>query len=438
MGWHWCGVFALRSRPELPGSRDSVIFESTRLERNKHRNQSAELNARQGDVETEETGLGARVLGDEGGKAWPPRKAESCGATMQRWSPGGRGARLAFPRASGGGQVGPGGRGRGGRKGCGRGRRPSGRGAPAAGRTPSRGSPAPRVPAAPLQFSVISIQAKVGYHGLYLGTDEETLISILTERTNAQRQLIVQAYQAAYGKELKDDLKGDLSGHFKELMVALVTPPAMFDAKQLKKSMKGVGTSEHALIEILTTRTSRQMKEISQAYYTVYKKSLGDDISSETSGDFRKALLTLADILYNAGENRWGTDEDKFTEILCLRSFPQLKLTFDEYRNISQKDIEDSIKGELSGHFEDLLLAIVRCARSMPAFLAERLHQALKGVGTDEFTLNRIMVSRSEIDLLDIRAEFKKHYGYSLYSAIKSDTSGNYEITLLKICGRDD
>lgn len=33
-------------------------------------------------------------------------------------------------------------------------------------------------------------------------------------------------------------------------------------------------------------------------------------------------------------------------------------IAFDEYRNISQKDIEDSIKGELSGHFEDLLLAI--------------------------------------------------------------------------------
>lgn len=32
-------------------------------------------------------------------------------------------------------------------------------------------------------------------------------------------------------------------------------------------------------------------------------------------------------ILYNAGENKWGTDEDKFTEVLCLRSFPQLKLS---------------------------------------------------------------------------------------------------------------
>ncbi|XP_054584005.1 annexin A3 isoform X3 [Eptesicus fuscus] len=249
-----------------------------------------------------------------------------------------------------------------------------------------------------------------------IGTDEKTLISILTERSNAQRQLIVKEYQAAYEKKLKDDLKSDLSGHFEYLMVALVTPPAVFDAKQLKKSMKGTGTDEDTLIEILTTRTSRQMKEISQAYYTVYKKSLGDDISSETSGDFRKALLTLADgrrdeslkvdeqlakkdaqILYNAGEKKWGTDEDAFTEILCLRSFPQLKRTFDEYRNISQKDIEDSIKGELSGHFEDLLLAIVHCARNIPAFLAERLHRALK-----------------------------------------SDTSGDYETALLKLCGGDD
>uniref|UniRef100_A0A8C5KF51 Annexin n=1 Tax=Jaculus jaculus TaxID=51337 RepID=A0A8C5KF51_JACJA len=279
-----------------------------------------------------------------------------------------------------------------------------------------------------------------------IGTDEKTLIRILTERSNAQRQLIVREYQAAYEQELKDDLKGDLSGNLKHIMVALVTPPAVFDAKQLKKSMKGTGTDEDALIEILTTRTSRQMKEISQAYYTVYKKSLGDDISSETSGDFRKALLTLADgrrdeslkvdehlakkdaqILYNAGENKWGTDEDKFTEVLCLRSFPQLKLTFDEYRNICQKDIEDSIKGELSGHFEDLLLAIGKCTCI-----------SYQGAGTDEFTLNRIMVSRSEIDLLDIRHEFKKHCSYSLYSAIKSDTSGDYETTLLKICGEDD
>ncbi|CAI5784780.1 annexin A3 [Podarcis lilfordi] len=252
-----------------------------------------------------------------------------------------------------------------------------------------------------------------------IGTDEKTLIDILTGRSNAQRQLIAKEYRAAAGK--------------------------------------GTGTDEQALIEILASRTSKQMKEVAQAYYTVYKKSLGDDISSDTSGDFRQALLTLADgrrdehqrpdeqlakkdaqILYNAGEKRWGTDEGKFIEVLCFSSFPQLKLTFEEYRNISGKKLEDSIQSETSGSFEDLLLAIVKCANNTPAFFAERLHKSLKGAGTDEFTLNRILASRSEIDLLDIRAEYKKLYGVSLYSAIKSDTSGDYEATLLRICGGDD
>nr|AAQ96260.1 LRRGT00047 [Rattus norvegicus] len=94
--------------------------------------------------------------------------------------------------------------------------------------------------------------------------------------------------------------------------------------------------------------------------------------------------------------------------------------SFDEYRNISQKDIEDSIKGELSGHFEDLLLAVGKPLSVNKWNCLYFFEVRVKGAGTDEFTLNRIMVSRSEIDLLDIRREFKKHYGCSLYSAIQT------------------
>ncbi|XP_075060075.1 annexin A3 [Mixophyes fleayi] len=290
-----------------------------------------------------------------------------------------------------------------------------------------------------------------------LGTDEDSLTNILTQRSNAQRQLIAKGYEEACGKKLKDDLKGDLSGNFEHLLVSLTLPPAVFDAKQLKKAMKGSGTTESILIEILASRTSKQIKEVGDAFYTVYGKSLGDDISSETSGDFRKALLFLAnarrdesskvdehlakkdaEVLYNAGEKKWGTDEDKFIEVLCLRSFPQLRLTFDHYKSICNKTIEESIEGEISGHLEDLLIAIVKCARNTPAFFAERLRKAIKGAGTDEYTLTRIMVTRSEIDLLDIRAEYKKLAGESLLSAVKSDTSGDYEAALVKLCGGDD
>lgn len=91
--------------------------------------------------------------------------------------------------------------------------------------------------------------------------------------------------------------------------------------------------------------------------------------------------------IYEAGEARWGTDEVKFLTVLCVRNrnhllrgictahgqtwtkkkisfwfigfnwvfFPSV---FDEYRKVSGKDIEESIKREMSGNLEDVFLAI--------------------------------------------------------------------------------
>ncbi|KAF1486014.1 Annexin A4, partial [Eudyptula minor novaehollandiae] len=62
----------------------------------------------------------------------------------------------------------------------------------------------------------------------------------------------------------------------------------------------------------------------------------------------------------------------------------------------------------------------------------------LQGLGTDDNTLIRVMVSRSEIDMLDIRREFLTMYGKSLYSFIKGDCSGDYRKVLLRLCGGED
>jgi hypothetical protein len=44
--------------------------------------------------------------------------------------------------------------------------------------------------------------------------------------------------------------------------------------------------------------------------------------------------------------------------LLCLRSFSQLRATFESYQRISDKGIEEVIKSEFSGSLQDGLLAI--------------------------------------------------------------------------------
>ncbi|XP_023678985.2 annexin A3a [Paramormyrops kingsleyae] len=287
-----------------------------------------------------------------------------------------------------------------------------------------------------------------------LGTDEKTIITILTGRTNKQRQLICAAYHQATGRTLKEDLKGDTHGDFEDLLVALITPANVFDSQEVIQAMKGLGTTDNTLIEIFASRTTQQVKTLSDAYLAETGKKVTLDLKTEVSGDYGQALLTLAEatredsaavdmgkarqeakVLYEAGEKRWGTDENKFIDILCHRSLAQLRQVLIEYKNISGKTLQESIESEMSGHLEDLLVAIVKCVKSVPAYMAERLHTCMKGLGTADSTLRRIMVSRSEIDMLDIKAEFKKMYGYSLHSALESETSGEYRKTLLKICG---
>uniref|UniRef100_A0A3Q1HKV0 Annexin n=1 Tax=Anabas testudineus TaxID=64144 RepID=A0A3Q1HKV0_ANATE len=251
-----------------------------------------------------------------------------------------------------------------------------------------------------------------------IGTDEDAILMLLTARSNDQRQQIKAAYKKAFGKDLVSALKSELGGLFESLIVALMTPSASYDAAQLHKALKGAGTDDDVLIEILASRTCEQIKEINKVYKKEFGGKLEKDICSDTSGSYQKLLVILlqgsreqgvdegqiekdAKDLYAAGEGKLGTDEEKFITILGNRSAEHLRRVFDAYKKLSGSDIEDSITGETTGNLENLLEASVPlvCTSLTPA--------------------TEIMVSRSEVDMLDIRACFKKKYGASLYTTIQ-------------------
>ncbi|XP_065072475.1 annexin B10-like [Ochlerotatus camptorhynchus] len=286
------------------------------------------------------------------------------------------------------------------------------------------------------------------------GTDEQVIIDILCSRCNKQRQVIAETFKNELGRDLIKDLKSELGGKFEDVILGLMLPPVNYLCKQLFKAMDGIGTNERALIEILCSQNNEQMHHIARVYEDMFNRPLAEHVCTETSGDFRR-LLTLiitgtrnppgtvdpdlavqqAKQLYEAGEGKWGTDESVFPKIMAHSSFDQLKCVFDEYKKMTGRTIEQALKAELSGDLYNALSAIVECVQMPTHFFATRLFKAMDGLGTDDTTLIRIIVSRSEIDLQDIKVEYEKMYNKTLLSAVTSETSGDYKKALCALIG---
>ncbi|CAF1368233.1 unnamed protein product [Rotaria sp. Silwood1] len=319
-------------------------------------------------------------------------------------------------------------------------------------------------------FPIPNFNAEADCHALSnamkgAGTNERALIDIIANRSNFQRQQIKLHYKTMFGVDLVKQIGGELSGHFKETITALFDAPANYEAWSLHEAF-GLG-KEGTLREILLTRTNSEIRAIVDAYKRMYNKDLEHDISHRVRGtDFKRLLVSAvqgnreelnpqqiqqarqagiesvidrnrarqdADDLYKAGAGKWGTDEKTFNAIFSRRSYYQLRATFEEYQRKHGKDIAQVIRSEFSGDTQDAYLVLISCIRDRPTFFAERLHKAIAGLGTRDSTLIRVIVSRSEIDLAQIKQRYQQLHNRPLAQAVGGDTSGDYKRILLAI-----
>ena len=65
---------------------------------------------------------------------------------------------------------------------------------------------------------------------------------------------------------------------------------------------------------------------------------------------------------------------------------------------IAQADIRHAVDSETSGSYRKGLRAVAQSVMNRPKYFAERLVKSMKGLGTDETTLIRIIASRSEVN----------------------------------------
>ena len=256
-----------------------------------------------------------------------------------------------------------------------------------------------------------------------LGTDEAAIIKIIANRTSQQRQLIKNSFNKQFNRDLIKDLKSELSGKFEDTVLALFMDPLEYDSRTLKDAMKGLGTDEDTLIEILCTRPYWYIQQLHKKYREIFGKELVSDIMNDLGGDLRKVILAIvqgarsenlspnqdvcrkkAEDLFKAGENRLGTDESVFYKILTESSPPEIACIAMEYQNFSKNSLLTAIDKEFSGDMKKVLQTIVYVIINPSEYFATRVNKAIKGWGTNEKLLSRILITRDEI----ARAVIKK------------------------------
>ncbi|KAK4302356.1 hypothetical protein Pmani_025541 [Petrolisthes manimaculis] len=256
-----------------------------------------------------------------------------------------------------------------------------------------------------------------------------------------------------YGRDLVKDLKDELGGTFEEAVLALLEGPYDLLVSAINDALTKMGTDETALIDTLCCRSPEEIESLTSYYKRKYKADLDEKLDGELSGDFGRLMKSLvaggrdenqtvdsaraktdAQALYDSGVGMNSeTNEEEFIRILNTRSFPQLKETFDEYERLDSEGIEKALTEEFSGDLRKGLLGIVQRVKDPLGFYAERLNKTMVGAGTDDNTLIRLIVSRSEIDLGSIKERYKEMYEKELVEDVKDDTRGNYKDLLVAV-----
>ena len=273
---------------------------------------------------------------------------------------------------------------------------------------------------------------------------EETILDVILNTDIDRRLEICNYYLATYNRDLYADIKSKLSGQFKDAAIHLFLPPAEFMAKMIKKGLKGFSLDESMIYEIFTACNQEELRQIELSFRKETNKDLSKEIEKNFPFAIRKNLLNLLNIprnvnespnrvdcekwaqnLIDAGENNWVSNEDVFREIFILRSPEELTLIARYYYEKTGDNLLDVVEKKLTNKVRNLLRELLYNVIIPQELFADKLNSALKSNNT--LLLNRILVSRCQIDMGEIRNIYKMKYNNDLKDDVIARTSGLYQ-----------
>ncbi|EOA84497.1 uncharacterized protein SETTUDRAFT_154181 [Exserohilum turcica Et28A] len=281
------------------------------------------------------------------------------------------------------------------------------------------------------------------------GTDEKALISVLAKKDPIQIGTIRAQYNQRLMRNLVQDLEKETSGYFARGLVGIARGPLVADCYNLMEAMKGLGTKESILDDVLVGRSNADVNAIKQKYQELFHRSLQKDLQGDLSAGTEQMYNMI--IAANRAEDSHpvipqeieqavtdlqagiggfvGKNIPQVCGILTSKNDAQLRAMAQAYQQRFHKSLDSVLKSNFSGHMEDVLRLIVRRAINRPEAEAIRLEESMAGLGTkDELLVQRVVRCHWDRNFMNaVSHAYKQLYKKDLVKRIEGETRGDYE-----------
>ncbi|RDX98795.1 hypothetical protein CR513_18243 [Mucuna pruriens] len=124
----------------------------------------------------------------------------------------------------------------------------------------------------------------------------EEAIRVLTTRSKTQLIATFNRYREIHGTSISKKLVDEGSDEFQRALyttIRSINDHIKYYEKAVRNAIKKLGTDEDALTRVIVSRAEKDLKLISEVYYKRNSVLLEHVVAKETSGDYKKFLLTL-------------------------------------------------------------------------------------------------------------------------------------------------
>ncbi|ETV97655.1 hypothetical protein H310_09546 [Aphanomyces invadans] len=288
------------------------------------------------------------------------------------------------------------------------------------------------------------------------GTDEDRLSHALGNRTTRERYLISVRYPQIHKKSLLDEVKSETSGDYGKALELLAQPLEDAEATILRDATKGSGTNEDLMYPLLGGRSPEELAILKKAFFQKYQEDLVVVVADDVGGDLKKVYLAalnsfaqtydpavhtrhkaeeIAEVIYKAGEGKWGTDESAFVNALYSIPSEFLAAVDAAYKAKHNHGLIVAIEKEFSGDAERALKFHVQIQLNTVEAIADQFEKTMKGLGTDEYGLTAALIRYSSI-LPQVAQVYKAKHGKHLRERIHGETSGDFQKLLMIVYDR--